>query len=70
MENDARAKKNDREEVEITVWSKDNGEDEKAEEEEEGQAEKRGWLCISKTMQCQILHEAQDIPAGAHFGAD
>ena len=70
MENNARAKEKDEEEVEITVRSKEKGEDGKAEKEEEGKAEKRGRLCIRKMMQRQILHEAHDTPAGGHFGAD
>jgi len=41
-----------------------------AEKEEAGKAEKRGRLCIPKTMRRRILHEAHDTPAGGHFGAD
>jgi len=30
----------------------------------------RGQLCIPRTMQRRILHEAHDTPAGGHFAAD
>ena len=74
----ARKNEKDEEEVEITVKANEKVEDGKAEKEEEvkaemeeeGKAEKRGWLCIPKTMRHQILHEAHDSPAGGHFGAD
>jgi hypothetical protein len=65
-------------EVKIMITAKDKEEDAKAEREEEGKeeteeegkTEKRGWLCIRKTMWHRILHEAHDNPAGRHFGAD
>jgi len=63
-ENKARAEKMDSKEVEITVWTKQKEEDDKAEKEEEGKAEKRGRLGISKTMHRGILHEAHNTPVG------
>ena len=56
--------------MEITVRTQEEEEDGKTEQEEEGMAEKRGRLCLPKTMQHWILHEADDSPAGGHFGAD
>ena len=53
----------------ITVRTKEQEEDRKAEKAEEGKGEKRRWLCIPKTMQCRLLHEAHDTPAGGYFGA-
>jgi len=66
----SRAKKKDDEEMEIMVRTNEEEEDGRAEKEEEGKAEKRRRLCIPKTLQCRILHEAHDTPAGGHFGAD
>jgi len=64
MKGQKRRRKNERnkKEVEITVRAK--------EKEEDRQAEMRRWLCIPKTMQQPVLHEAHDAPAGGHFGAD
>jgi len=63
VQNNARAKKKDEEEgVEITVSAKEN--------EADGKAGNRARLCIPKTMQPRILHEAHGTPAGGHFGAD
>jgi len=42
----------------------------KAVKEEEGKAEKRGWLCIPKVIQRRILHEAHNIPTRGHIGSD
>jgi hypothetical protein len=78
VEKKAREKKKKEEEVEITVKAKEkeedgkaeNVEEEKGDNEKEGKADKRGWLCIPKMMRCQILHAAHDIPARGHFGVD
>jgi len=40
------------------------------EKQEDGKADMRGWLCIPRTMQQRILHEAYDTPAQRHFSAD
>jgi hypothetical protein len=69
-EKKTRKNKKDEEEEEIMVRAKEKEEDGKAEKEEEEEAEKRGRLCIPKTMRRRILHEAHDTPAGGHFGAD
>ena len=69
-EKNAWAKKHDGEEVEIMVQANEKKKNRKAETKEEGQAEKRGLLCIPKTMQHQILQRALDTPAGGHFCAN
>jgi len=69
---------NDKDEVEIMVRATENEENRKAQKqkegkgvkEEEGKAEKRGGLCIPKTMQRRILHRAHDTPAVGHIGVD
>ena len=40
------------------------------EKQEDGKADMRGRLCIPRTMQQRILHEAYDPPAERHFSAD
>jgi hypothetical protein len=40
------------------------------EKEEVRKADNRGRLCISRTMQRLILHEAHDTPAEGHFSAE
>jgi len=63
VERNARAEEKDKEEVvEITVRAK--------EQEEDGMAEKIGWLWIPKAMRRRILHDAQITPTGGHFSAD
>jgi transposase InsO family protein len=71
VEKNARARKDGEEET--RAMKKDEEEETRAKEKEEGEAEnnnKRGRLCIPKTMRRRILHEAHDTPAGGHFGAD
>jgi len=70
VENKARPKKKDDEEVEMMVRTTEKEEDGREEKEGEGKAEKRGQLCIPKTMQCRILHVAHDTLAGEYFCAD
>jgi hypothetical protein len=63
-EKQAREKKKDGEEVKITVREQEQEEEGKPENEGEGKAEKRGRLCILKTMRRRILHEAHDTQVG------
>jgi hypothetical protein len=50
VENIATAKKIDDEQVEITLLTKETEEDRKAEKVEDGKVEKRGQVCIPKTL--------------------
>jgi len=70
VEKTATAKKKDDEEVEIAVRTKVKGEVGNTEQVKEEKTEKRGQLCISKTMLRRIIHETHDTPAEGHFGAD
>ena len=69
-EENARAKKKDDEEVGTTVRTQEKEEDGRADKEEEKKTEKRGRLCIPKTMQRRILDDARDTPARGRCSAD